>query len=60
MAVIEKFRKAKSYCDHPFKVKFQGKVKKLIPITATGRPHFDLVLPTIKLEIRPRFAEYFI
>ena len=30
--IIEKFKKAKSYCDHPFEVKFQGKTKKVIPI----------------------------
>jgi adenine-specific DNA methylase len=30
--IIEKFKKAKSYCDHPFEVMFQGKTKKIIPI----------------------------
>jgi len=30
--IIEKFKKAKAYCDHPFEVKFQGKTKKVIPI----------------------------
>ena len=29
-------------------------------ITATGRAYSDFVLPTTKLEIRPRFAEDFI
>ncbi|SMD01786.1 Adenine-specific DNA methylase, contains a Zn-ribbon domain [Desulfocicer vacuolatum DSM 3385] len=29
--IIKKFKKAKSYCDHPFEVKFQGKTKKVIP-----------------------------
>jgi hypothetical protein len=30
--IIEKFKKAKAYCDHPFEVKFQGKTKKVVPI----------------------------
>ena len=30
--IIEKFKKAKSYCDHPFEVRFQGRAKKIIPI----------------------------
>lgn len=30
--IIEKFKKAKSYCDHPFEVCFQGRKKKIIPI----------------------------
>jgi adenine-specific DNA methylase len=31
--IIEKFKKAKSYCDLPFEVKHKGRVKKIIPIT---------------------------
>ncbi len=31
--IIEKFKKAKTYCDHPFEVKHQGGTKKNIPIT---------------------------
>lgn len=30
--IIEKFKKAKAYCDHPFEVLHQGKTKKIIPI----------------------------
>jgi len=30
--IIEKFKKAKAYCNHPFEVKYQGRVKKIIPI----------------------------
>ncbi len=30
--IIEKFKKAKSYCDHPFEVRFQGRSKRIIPI----------------------------
>ena len=30
--IIEKFKKAKSYCDHPFEVRHQGRSKKIIPI----------------------------
>jgi len=30
--IIEKFKKAKSYCDHPFEVRFQGRTKKITPI----------------------------
>lgn len=30
--IIEKFRRAKSYCDNPFEVKYQGGRKKIIPI----------------------------
>jgi len=30
--IIEKFKKAKSYCDHPFEVKYQGRSKRIIPI----------------------------
>jgi len=30
--IIEKFKKAKSYCDLPFEVRYQGKKKKVIPI----------------------------
>ncbi len=30
--IIEKFKKAKAYCDHPFEVKYQGRKKKNIPI----------------------------
>jgi adenine-specific DNA methylase len=28
--IIEKFKKAKAYCDHPFEVKHQGRTKKMI------------------------------
>ncbi len=31
--IIEKFKKAKTYCDHPFEVRHQGGTKKNIPIT---------------------------
>jgi len=30
--IIEKFKKAKSYCDLPFEVRYQGRTKKIIPI----------------------------
>jgi adenine-specific DNA methylase len=30
--IIEKFKKAKAYCAHPFEVRFQGRAKKIIPI----------------------------
>ena len=30
--IIEKFKKAKSYCDRPFEVRYQGRAKKIIPI----------------------------
>lgn len=30
--IIEKFKKAKSYCDNPFEVKHEGRSKKIIPI----------------------------
>lgn len=30
--IIEKFKKAKSYCDCPFEIKHQGRSKKIIPI----------------------------
>jgi putative DNA methylase len=30
--IIEKFKKAKSYCDHPFEVRFQGRSKRIVPI----------------------------
>ena len=30
--IIEKFKKAKSYCDHPFEVRYQGRAKRIIPI----------------------------
>jgi adenine-specific DNA methylase len=30
--IIEKFKKAKSYCDNPFEVRHQGRLKKIIPI----------------------------
>ena len=30
--IIEKFKKAKSYCDHPFEVRYQGRLKRIIPI----------------------------
>jgi adenine-specific DNA methylase len=30
--IIEKFKKAKSYCDHPFEVRHQGQLKEIIPI----------------------------
>ncbi|MCA1785161.1 MAG: DNA methylase, partial [Desulfobacteraceae bacterium] len=31
--IIEKFKKAKTYCDHPFEVQVVGRKKKIIPIT---------------------------
>jgi len=30
--IVEKFKKAKSYCDHPFEVRYQGRSKRIIPI----------------------------
>ncbi len=30
--IIEKFRKAKSYCDNPFEVKYSGRRKEIVPI----------------------------
>jgi len=30
--IIEKFKKAKSYCDRPFEVRYQGRTKRIIPI----------------------------
>lgn len=30
--IIEKFKKAKAYCDHPFEIKHEGRSKKAIPI----------------------------
>jgi len=30
--IIEKFRKAKSYCDNPFEVKYRGGKKEIVPI----------------------------
>ncbi len=30
--IIEKFKKAKAYCDHPFEVRYHGRTKKIIPI----------------------------
>jgi len=30
--IIEKFKKAKSYCDHPFEVRYQGRSKRIIPV----------------------------
>ena len=30
--IIEKFKKAKSYCDHPFEIRRQGRSKRIIPI----------------------------
>jgi len=30
--IIEKFKKAKSYCDHPFEVRFQGRSKRIVPV----------------------------
>jgi adenine-specific DNA methylase len=30
--IIEKFKKAKSYCDAPFEVRYQGRVKNIVPI----------------------------
>jgi predicted RNA-binding Zn-ribbon protein involved in translation (DUF1610 family) len=31
--IIEKFTKAKTYCEHPFEVRYQGRSKKIVPIT---------------------------
>jgi len=31
--IIEKFKKAKTYCDHPFEVQVVGRKKKIIPIS---------------------------
>jgi hypothetical protein len=30
--IIEKFKKAKAYCDHPFEVSHHGRSKKIVPI----------------------------
>ena len=30
--IIEKFRKAKSYCDNPFELRYRGRIKEIIPI----------------------------
>jgi putative DNA methylase len=30
--IIEKYKKAKAYCDHPFEVRHQGRSKKIIPV----------------------------
>lgn len=30
--IIEKFKKAKAYCDHPFEIRHQGRAKKVVPI----------------------------
>ena len=30
--IIEKFKKAKAYCDKPFEVRYHGRTKKIIPI----------------------------
>lgn len=30
--IIQKFKKAKYYCDHPFEVKHQGRTKRIVPI----------------------------
>lgn len=30
--IIEKFKKAKAYCDHPFEVRYHGRTKKIVPI----------------------------
>ena len=30
--IIEKFKKAKAYCDNPFEVRYQGRSKKIVPI----------------------------
>jgi putative DNA methylase len=30
--IIEKFKKAKAYCDHPFEVRYHGRLKKIVPI----------------------------
>ncbi|MBN1844672.1 MAG: DUF1156 domain-containing protein, partial [Sedimentisphaerales bacterium] len=30
--IIEKFKKAKYYCEHPFEVKHQGRTKRIIPV----------------------------
>ena len=31
--IIEKFKKAKSFCDHPFEVRYQGKRKKVVHVS---------------------------
>ncbi len=52
--IIEKFKKAKSYCDYPFEVKFQGKAKKIIPIKGEWiGDHFngDKTIPPRKVDI---------
>jgi adenine-specific DNA methylase len=30
--IVEKFKKAKSYCDHPFEVRYHGRSKRVVPI----------------------------
>ncbi|MFQ5639928.1 MAG: DUF1156 domain-containing protein [bacterium] len=30
--IIEKFKKAKTYCDHPYEVRYHGRSKKFVPI----------------------------
>ena len=30
--IIEKFKKAKAYCDHPFEVRYHGRSKRIVPI----------------------------
>lgn len=30
--IIEKFKKAKAYCDHPFEVRYHGRSKQIVPI----------------------------
>ncbi|MDY6912473.1 MAG: DNA methylase, partial [Chloroflexota bacterium] len=30
--IIEKFKKAKDYCDHPFEVRYHGRSKRIVPI----------------------------
>ena len=30
--IIEKFRKAKSFCDRPFEVRYRGRKKEIVPI----------------------------
>lgn len=34
--IIEKFKKAKAYCDHPFEVSHHGRSKKLFPLMGNG------------------------
>ncbi len=30
--IVEKFKKAKAYCDHPFEVRYHGRTKRIVPI----------------------------